>query len=217
MFPLKLILRVLPWVLLALVALIWTGFLDGFGFDNIQGKKETYQNTILTRIEQIGKLELAEYNFQEVTEIKKVADTIDFRLFKFKVAPDSKAVLISQGNAVGCIDLTKITLSDIQEIKDTLYLKLPKPEICYFKIDLEKSRIYDLQINYLSPDERTQFIEELYQVAEQKIKTAALQTGILTQTNENAQRILKPLFESITGKTVILQARMDTVSIEWDN
>ncbi|MEM6815363.1 MAG: DUF4230 domain-containing protein [Bacteroidota bacterium] len=121
------------------------------------------------------------------------------KLFKFKVAPDSKAVLISQGNAIGCIDLTKITPSDIQEIEDTLYLKLPKPEICYFKIDLEKSRIYDLQINYLSSDERTQFIEELYQVAEQKIKTAALQTGILAQTNENAQRILKPLFFHPSG------------------
>ncbi|MEM0940379.1 MAG: hypothetical protein AAF600_08465 [Bacteroidota bacterium] len=80
MFPLKLILRVLPWILLVLVVFIWIGFLDGLGFEKIQGKKETNQNTILTRIEQIGKLELAKYNFQEVTEIKKVADAIDFKL-----------------------------------------------------------------------------------------------------------------------------------------
>ena len=67
-----------------------------------------------------------------------MADVIDFKLFKYKTVPDAKAVLISQGTATGCIDLTKIGKKDITEQNDTIYITLPIPEICYFKIDLEK-------------------------------------------------------------------------------
>ncbi len=208
MISFRLIIRLVPWALLLLLVL-WLGFTNGFGIDRIKGSKETYQNTLLTRVEQIGKLELAKYNFQEVTEIKRVADVVDLKFFKYKIAPDSKAVLISQGSATGCLDLGKIGPEDIRIDTDTLYVTLPAPEICYFKIDLEKSRLYDLQINYLPPEQRTQFIQELYQVAERDIQEAALQTGILEQTNENALLVLKPLFESVSNKTVILQTRLD--------
>lgn len=190
--------------------MIWIGFTNGFGIDRIEGQKETYQNTLLTRVEQIGKLELAKYNFQEVTEIKKVADVIDLKFYKFKIAHDAKAVLISQGSATGCIDLSRIKQEDLLEKGDTLYVYLPQPEMCYFKIDLEKSRLYDLQINYLAADQRTKFIQELYQVAEQDIRKAALATGIMAQTIENAELVLKPLFESISGKTVFLKTKLDT-------
>ena len=209
MGTLRLILRLLPWVLL-LVAVSWIALTGGLGFDRTEGRTEVYQNTLLTRVEQLGKLELAQYNFQEVTEIKRVADEVDLRLFKYKIAPDSKAILISQGSATGCIDLTKITKEDLKEVGDSLYVTLPAPELCYFKIDLENSRLYDLQINYLPADERTQFIQELYQVAEQDIRDSALKTGILEQTITNANLILKPLFESITQKTVFINVALDT-------
>ena len=209
MGTLRLILRLLPWVLL-LVAVSWIALTGGLGFDRNEGRTEVYQNTLLTRVEQLGKLELAQYNFQEVTEIKRVADEVDLRLFKYKIAPDSKAILISQGSATGCIDLTKITKEDLKEVGDSLYVTLPAPELCYFKIDLENSRLYDLQINYLPADERTQFIQELYQVAEQDIRDSALKTGILEQTITNANLILKPLFESITQKTVFINVALDT-------
>ena len=128
------------------------------------------------------------YNFQEVSEVKKMADYVDLKFFKYKPVPDSKGVLISQGSAAGCIDLTKIKLEDITEENDTIYVSLPSPELCYFKIDLEKSRIYDLQVNYMSRDDQKEFIQELYKVAEAQIQDTALETGILDQTRENAQR-----------------------------
>lgn len=202
MISVRLILKLLPWVLL-LLATIWIAISQGLGINRITGGKELNQNTLLTQVEQLGKLELAKYNFQEVTEVTKIADVVDLKLFKYKVAPDSKAILISQGSATGCIDLTQITEEDISEVGDSLYITLPAPELCYFKIDLENSRLYDLQINYLPVDQRAQFIQELYQAAEQEIKNSALQTGILEQTEINAKLILKPLFESITNKTVL--------------
>ncbi len=157
----------------------------------------------------MGNLELVKYNFQEVTEIKKVAETMDFKFFKWKAQTDSKAVLISSGSAVGCIDLTQLKRSDINDISDTLYIKLPAPTMCFFKIDMEKSRIYDLQIDYLLKEDRAAFMDQLYDEAEQNIKNTALSMGILDQARDNAQTLLRPLFEEISGKPVVLSFAME--------
>ncbi|WP_425389960.1 DUF4230 domain-containing protein [Ekhidna sp.] len=204
----KLILKILPW-LLTVGLLGWMLFQEKIS-NSRERITEIETNTILTRVEQMGKMELVKYNFQEVTEIKKIAGEIDLKFFKYKPVPDSKGVLISQGSAVGCIDFTKIIPQDVSNSGDTIFIKLPIPEICYFKIDLEKSRLYDLKTDYMRSDERKAFIQELYKVAEKQIEASALQSGILEQTRENAHTILRPMLENISGKTVILSFALDT-------
>ncbi len=206
---LRTILFVLPWALLIGI-LSWLLVEEKLTVDNSAPSKEIYQSSILTRVEQMGNLELVKYNFQEVTEIKKVAETMDFKFFKWKAQTDSKAVLISSGSAVGCIDLTQLKRSDINDISDTLYIKLPAPTMCFFKVDMEKSRIYDLQIDYLLKEDRAAFMDQLYDEAEQNIKNTALSMGILDQARDNAQTLLRPLFEEISGKPVVLSFAMET-------
>ncbi|WP_421875489.1 DUF4230 domain-containing protein [Marinoscillum sp.] len=203
----KIILKILPWLLLVAI-LSWMLIAEKLDFGIVEGKKEIYQNTILTRMESMGRLELVQYNFQEVTEVKKEMAKIDLKLFKMSTAPfspDSKAVLISQGSAAGCIDLGRVKPEDIREVKDTVYVKLPLPELCYFKLDLENSRLYDLEVSGLSREDRKSFMNELYKVAEQNIRESALKMGIIDQTRANANLILKPLLEEIAGKPVVLQ------------
>lgn len=208
---LRILLKMLPW-LIVVALLSWMLLAEKLSFDVVQGKEETYQNTLLTKVEQLGKLELVKYNFQEVTEVKKLADYVDLKFFKYKLLPDAKAVLISQGSAVGCIDLTLIKKEDITQLRDTVYVTLPAPELCYFKIDLEKSRIYDLEISGIPREEQKAFMEELYQAAESEIRNSALQMGILEQTRQNAQTILTPVFQDISGKVVILKFDLDMPS-----
>ena len=200
---LKIVLRLLPWLLL-LAVIGWMWFSDKTSSWWVEGSKETQHRTLLTRVEQMGKLELVRFSFQEVTELKKISDYVDLKIFKYKPLPDAKAVLISQGSATGCIDLSKIEATDLRMEGDTVYVRLPDPELCYFKVDLDKSRIYDLQISYMSEDEQRLFIEELYQVAEEEIKNGAMEAGILEQTREGAHSVLRPLLESISGKVVII-------------
>ncbi|SNS53267.1 Protein of unknown function [Ekhidna lutea] len=211
----KLILKILPW-LLVVGLLSWMLIQEKMSFSK-ERITEIETNTILTKVEQLGKMELVKYNFQEVTEIKKITNSIDFKLFKYKPLPDSKGVLISQGSAAGCIDLTRIKSADIQSEGDTLYISLPKPEICYFKIDLEKSRLYDLQIDYMRDEDRKNFVQELYKVAEEQIQKSALESGILEQTKENAHSVLRPMLESISDKTIILSFELDEPIIIDDN
>lgn len=195
----RIILRILPFLIFALIILLIWMILPSGIFD----KKEeapvevVNHNTILESVEAIGKLELVKYNFKEVTELTEKNRSY---LGVFRV-PDSKAVLISNGEAVGCIDLRKIGQDDIILEPDTLFIKLPEPELCYYKLDLKNSRIYSVEKTVYYKDDK-KLVEKAYRLAENQIKEAALKTGILEQTSNNAEVMLKPILEQLTGRKV---------------
>ena len=144
----------------------------------------------------------------QVTELNKNADYVELFSRKFKLAPDARALLISQGSAAGCIDLANISKADIDITRDTLFITIPQPELCYYKIDLANSRFYDLEVTSLDKKKRQEFMEEIYRLAESQIKQSALELGILEQTRENAHRILDPMLEKIAGKPVVISFQM---------
>ena len=60
------------------------------------------------------------------------------------------------------------------------------------------------------------FIEKAYQSAENQIKEAALNSGILLQTKQNAELVLKPILQELSGKAVILRYDFAAVEIQTD-
>ncbi|WP_258103968.1 DUF4230 domain-containing protein [Marinoscillum sp. MHG1-6] len=206
----KLFLKLFPW-LLCVGLLSYLLISEKLGIKKAFQSTEIHQNTLLQSVEKIGKLEVVQYNLQQITELKKVPGYIDLKLFQLKnpLIEDAKGVLISQGSATGCIDLTKVSKSDILLIEDTLYITLPQPELCNFKIDLEKSRLYDLEIRSIL-DQQKEFMEELYRLAEADVKKSAMDMGIIEQSRSNAILILKPLFENVSGMPVIINFDMAT-------
>jgi hypothetical protein len=195
--------RILPWA--ALSALLVYLVLLPKGSENVQEERMITNHSILKEMESMVKLELVRYNFKEITELTDISETY-FNLFK--LGPDQKIALISEGEAVGCIDLTLLGESDISNLSDTVYLRLPNPEICYYKLDMDNTRIYSLQTNYFEDD--AEFIQEAYKQAEQEIRSAALRSGILDQTRNNAELVLRPMLEQMSGKVVIIQHGLDT-------
>lgn len=157
-----------------------------------KAKSITSHNIIVEKISKMGKLELVRYNFKDIVEQKLVQDFL----------PDPKAILIIQGEAVGCIDLQKIQKSDIILKADTLIIKLPKPEVCYYKIDHSKSKVYDTEYAFMNEG---LLLEEAYKKAEENVLKTALATGILEQTQRNATLILKPMLENMSQKSVVLK------------
>lgn len=155
---------------------------------------ETNFKTVLEEVESLGKLELVKYNFKDVVEHKQKNG--------YSSVLDSKVLLIVAGEAVGCMDLTRIKAEDITEVGDSVYVHLPAPELCYYKIDLQKSKVYDSESLPFIKDDN--LIGEAYAKAEKQIEKAALESGILVQTQAMAQTMLKPFLENLTKKTVIL-------------
>lgn len=156
---------------------------------------KTTHNMVLKEMTVLGKLELSNFAFRDVVEQELVRDYF----------PNPKAILIVQGEAIGCIDLSKIKPEDIATKDDTLIVHLPDPELCSYRIDHSKSKIYDTEYAFMNEQS---LMNEAYTRAEAKIKQSALEMGILDQTKKNAELVLKPLLENISGKKVVLQYRM---------
>lgn len=212
----KAIIRLIPWIIV-LVLLVFLWFRRIVNFTTPENTQ--FESTlVLQEIEKLGKLELVKYNYKEVVEMENVAKRyLDLGYFYIPGGQDQKAILIAQGEAVACIDLQKIKKEDIELRKDTLFVNLPQPEICYYKVNLQNSKFYDLKTS-TDNKKAADFVDEVYAKAEAQIKEAALQSGILADAKSMSHSVLKPFLENITGVTVVLNfsEKPDAIRFELD-
>ncbi|MCU0352368.1 MAG: DUF4230 domain-containing protein [Cytophagales bacterium] len=165
--------------------------------------------TLLQEVNRIGRLELVRYNFKDILEYEQKRELIENQALKEWIPltiplESAKVVLIVRGEAVGCIDLTKIKDTDLVTTGDTLIAYLPDPELCYYRINHDQSKVYDVQ----NADEEAKMVNEAYKKAEMQIRQSALDMGILEQTRTNAGKILQPLLEKTSGKKVLIRYRL---------
>ena len=182
-------------LLLAGLQSIWSNFRTGNWVPDWLSsteKSETTHALVLQEISAMGKLDLVKYNFKDVVEQQITKMWL----------PNAKAILIVQGEAIGCIDLTKVEIADITSEAETLVVNMPEPELCVFKIDHSKSRVYNTEYAF---NEEAKLVQEAYKQAEKQIQRSALDMGILEQTQINARKILTPVLEKASGKKVVLK------------
>jgi hypothetical protein len=157
---------------------------------------EITDSGMVQKISSMGKLELVKY------EMKDIIDQREVHL----ILPDSRVLFLAVGEVTACIDLTKVKKSDITQKGDSVIVFLPRPEICYAKLDHEKSKVYDIR-GVMFEDGAKDMVEDVYKLAEKRILDNANQMNVLGLARQNAQLIFKPLLESISGKTVVLNFR----------
>ncbi len=180
----KLFFRLLPWLILVVA-----GYLFISKKFSINTSVESKHQLLVDKIEAIGKLELVRYQISDVLEHKNKTDFL----------PEASVLLIVKAEAVGCIDLTKITREDIDIEADTAVVNLPQPEICYVKIDHNNSRVYDTKMAFFR---EADLVDEAYKAAERQITAEVKKSTILTQTKTNATTVLKPIIEGLGYKNV---------------
>lgn len=218
----KLALLFIPWILLLTVLLLWS---LGIKLPSFNNEVVEIQNTtiIIERIEELGKLELVKYNFKEIYDYQAISEgkiNSSTTLKTYNYNPDLKVALIASGEAVGCIDLRNMDLKSIIISGDTLFFKMPAPELCYHKLDLEKSRVYDFERSgfwsniFPDDDEVTRAVDNAYREAEDQIRISALENGILEQTTINAEKVLRPILEKISDKVVVFTYEPDMVKLQ---
>jgi len=198
----RLIRRLVP--LLFLVALGWFLWkkigpvLDGLNPLAQEPRVTVTHNTVLTQVEALGKLELVRYRFKDVVEYK--------RTNRLTILPDAKVALIVAGEATGCLDLRKIRPQDVVLEGDSVVrVFLPAPELCNFQVRHDQSRVFSTNNSFFQDAD---LVDQGYKYAEAQVRTAALQSGILAETQRNAQQILAPLLHTLTGRRVVLDQQM---------
>jgi hypothetical protein len=178
---------------------------------------------ILEEIEKLGKLELVKYNFKEIYDYKQLSEgkVVGNSILQIHdYTPDLNVVLVASGEAVGCIDLTKMDIEDISQKNDTLIILLPAPELCYYKLDMENTRVYSFKTKswwsklFSDENEDKQVLQNAYRQTERRIEKAAYESGILSSTNEQAKSMLKPMLEAMTGKKVVIITSIPSATLE---
>lgn len=166
-------------IILALIALII--FL-------LKGKEEpesyVTHDVIVQQIEELGNLEVVKYNIQDMMEYEMVRRWL----------PNSKASLKIAGEVIACVDLTKIEKDDIFTDKDSVSMILPIPEICHYKIDHSRSKVYNIEYGLW---ETANLVDEAYKNAEQHIYQEALNMGIAKESRENTIKVLTPILRGL--------------------
>lgn len=226
MISLKTLIKILPWLLLVII--IYMLYLTNhWPFDEKDNKIKHIidSSVILKEVESLGKLELVKYNFKEVFEYKRLSNgkIIGNNLLNsYDYDPDLSVILIASGEAVGCIDLTKIEPSDVGINGDSVIITLPAPELCYYKLDMKNTKIYSFSEEswwsrlFSDEDEKNKILQMAYRKAEIRLKKAAIESGIYQSTNENVIKMLNPMLEQLAGVKVYFHTSMPKIELETE-
>lgn len=154
--------------------------------------KEFHEDVMVQKITSMGKLELVKYAMKDVIEQKEVRS----------ILPDKRILFVAVGEVTGCIDLIKVQKKDVVKVgEDSLTVYLPQPEICYVKLDHQKSKVYDVSGSWF-PTDTKDLVEGIYKTAEQRLLKNASEMQILPKTKQNALLIFKSMLENFSGRKV---------------
>ena len=199
----------IPWIIAGalLVALIY--FVQSSQLE-MNYEDEINSTIVLDRIEKLGKLELMKHHFSEIIEIERNSNQLlIFRQLIGQTDADLKAVLISRGEAIACIDLAQIKEEDLRVTSDRVEVKLPPVELCNYKLDLENTKLYSLESGFfVSKAEERKFIETAYKEAERRMKEAALAGDLLKSAEIQAETLIQKMLSTITQKQVIVKREL---------
>ena len=153
--------------------------------------------TYINEIRALARLETIQYSVEKVITGETGQGT-------FATLFGDKILFVAHGIVIAGIDMEKLQPGDLRLDGIVLYVKLPPAEIFISTLDNDKSYVYDRQTGYLSkPDPNLE--TQVRQVAEDEIRKAVLEDGILKQAQTNAEAYLLKFFTALGYKTVLFQ------------
>ena len=145
--------------------------------------------TIVHQIQPLGRLETVQYTVEKIITAEE-NQGIWGPLF------GDRLLFVAHGVVLAGLDLSKMGPEDVRLEQDTLYLRLPPPEIFLVALDNQKSYVYDRRKGLLTKGD-IHLETEARKAAENAIREAALEDGILDLARKNGEaflyRFLAPL------------------------
>ncbi len=155
-------------------------------------------DSVITQIRSLNRYESSEFTVEKIIEAGKNENNA----FK-QVLFGDKILLIANGKVTAGFDLSKLNDDDIKIEGSTVRLTLPAPEILVARLDNEKTRVYDRKLGYLTQGDKD--LESVARLsAENSIKKAACEGGILQSANTNARNQLTALIKAFGYTTVVI-------------
>lgn len=153
--------------------------------------------TIIRDVRSLARLETIQYSLEKVITAETGSGDLSF-LF------GDKLLFVAHGTVIAGINLENLSEEDLTLRNGILYVDLPAPEVFVATLDNDKSYVYDRDTGLLTKGDFD--LETLArQSAEEAIREAALEDGILQQAQVNAENYLVRLFRSLGYPDVVLE------------
>ncbi|WKZ37067.1 MAG: DUF4230 domain-containing protein [Anaerolineales bacterium] len=153
--------------------------------------------TYINEIRALARLETIQYSVEKVITAEIGQGTFGF-------AFGDRLLFVAHGIVIAGIDMEKLQPGDMRLDNGVLYVRLPPTEIFIATLDNEKSYVYDRDTGLLTKGNVD--LETLArQIAEDEIRRAALEDGILVQGQRNAEAYLLKFFTALGYKVVLFE------------
>jgi hypothetical protein len=156
------------------------------------------QPVILKSITNLSRYEAASGSFQVVVDLTKRSSLIPSFL------EGSETLFIGQGTDIAFVDFATLKNGAIAVNKDrtSVTVTLPKPQLEPAVLNVSQSYVYAEQQglfnrigNFFSGNPNSQ--QQVYQIAQQKIETAAKQSPLLADAQKNTEGMLTGMLTSL--------------------
>ncbi len=156
------------------------------------------QPVILKSITNLSRYEAASGSFEVVVDLTKRTSLIPSFL------EGSETLFIGQGTDIAFVDFATLKRGAIAVSKDrtSVTVTLPKPQLEPAVLNVSQSYVYAQQQglfnrvgNFFSGNPNSQ--QQVYQIAQQKIQTAARQSPLLSEAQKNTEGMLNGMLTSL--------------------
>jgi len=154
--------------------------------------------TYITEVRSLARLETIQYSIEKVISAELGQGTFGF-LF------GDKLLFVAHGTVIAGIDMAKVLPEDLRLENGVLYVKLPPPEVFIATLDNDKSYVYDRETGALRKP-ATELETTARQAAEQEIRKAAEEDGILELAQQNAETYLAKFFAALGYENTIFES-----------
>ncbi len=151
--------------------------------------------TIIHDVKPLARLESIQYTVEKVITAETAQGPFGF-LF------GDKLILVAHGTVVAGVDLGQLTPEDITVDNGIVTINLPPAEIFQVSVDNQKSYIYNRTTGVLTHGD-VNLETTARRAAEEQIRAAAIDDGILQQAQMNAQNFLSKLLGNLGYRDVI--------------
>jgi hypothetical protein len=146
---------------------------------------------LVTRVRDLNRLETASMRVMQVSTI-----TQSYKLVPNALGAD-QITFLATGDVIAGVDLAQLRREDVRREPDgTVVMRLPPAQILVSRVDNRESRVMSRKTGVLRRSD-INLEARARQNAEQAIRNEAVNKGILTLANQNAQKRLADLLHTL--------------------
>jgi hypothetical protein len=150
--------------------------------------------TIVREVRSLSRLETAAYTIEKIITAESQQGPLAFLL-------GDRLILVAHGQVIAGVDLGKVEEGDITvEENGSVRITLPPAEIFVTALSNEQSYVFDRDTGVIGM--KADLETEARRVAEEEIRRAALEDGILDMAQKNAEVYIRHLILTLGFKEV---------------